>query len=93
MSDDILYEVFIRPRAGLAHRHVGSLRAADAETALLNARDCFTRRREGESVWVVSAEHIVASLPQDKEAMFSPADDKVYRHPDFYDVPDEVEHM
>ena len=93
MSGDILYEVFIRPRAGLAHRHMGSLRAPDAEAALLNARDCFTRRREGESVWVVPAVSITASAPRDKEAMFSPADDKPYRHPDFYEVPDEVEHL
>ena len=93
MSGDVLYEVFIRPRAGLAHRHVGSLRAPDAEAALLNARDCFTRRREGESIWVVPAESVVASSPRDKEALFSPADDKAYRHPDFYEVPDEVEHM
>ena len=93
MSGDILFEVFIRPRAGLAHRHAGSLRAPDAETALLNARDCFTRRREGESVWVTPSKCVTASSPADKEAMFSPADDKVYRHPDFYNVPDEVEHM
>lgn len=93
MSGDTLYEVFIRPRAGLAHRHVGSLRAPDAETALLHARDCFTRRHEGESIWLVPADAIVASSPGDKAALFSPADDKVYRHPDFYEVPDEVEHM
>lgn len=93
MSGDILFEVFIRPRAGLAHRHVGSLRAADAESALLSARDCFTRRREGESIWVVPAGAITASSPGDKAALFSPADDKVYRHPDFYDVPAEVERM
>ena len=93
MGDDKLYEVFVRPRAGLGHRHVGSLRAPDAESALLHARDCFTRRREGESVWVVPAENITASSPSDRGEMFSPADDKVYRHPDFYKVPDGVEHL
>ncbi|HAJ84934.1 MAG TPA: 1,2-phenylacetyl-CoA epoxidase subunit B, partial [Rhodobacteraceae bacterium] len=34
-----LWEVFIRPRNGLAHRHCGSLHAADAEMALQAARD------------------------------------------------------
>ena len=42
-----LWEVFIRPRNGLAHRHCGSLHAADAEMALQAARDVYTRRGEG----------------------------------------------
>jgi len=25
--------------------------------------------------------------------MFDPASDKIYRHPTFYDIPDEVGHM
>ena len=29
-----LWEVFVRARNGLAHRHVGSVHAADAEMAL-----------------------------------------------------------
>ena len=28
-----------------------------------------------------------------KRAMFEPAESKIYRHPTFYDVPDEVGHM
>ena len=47
-----LWEVFIRPRNGLAHRHCGSLHAADSEMALQAARDVYTRRGEGLSVWV-----------------------------------------
>ena len=42
-----LWEVFIRSRTGLAHRHVGSVHAVDAEMALQNARDVYTRRGEG----------------------------------------------
>ena len=86
-----LYEVFIRSKQGLAHQHAGSLHAADAQMALENARDVYTRRGEGLSVWVVPSEAITASSPDDKEVMFDPADTKVYRHPTFYDVPDEVE--
>lgn len=86
-----LWEVFIRAREGLSHKHVGSLHASDAEMALQHARDVYTRRREGESIWVVQSSDIVASAPADKESLFDPADSKIYRHPTFYEVPDEVE--
>ena len=86
-----LFEVFIRSKQGLAHQHAGSLHAADAQMAIENARDVYTRRGEGLSIWVVPAAEITASSPDDKEVMFDPADSKVYRHPTFYDVPDEVE--
>lgn len=88
-----LWEVFIRPRTGLNHKHVGSLHAADAEMALQAARDVYTRREEGNSIWVVKAEQIVASDPNLAEENFDPAADKIYRHPSFYDIPDEVGHM
>ena len=55
-----LWEVFIRSRNGLAHRHVGSLHAPDATLALQSARDLYTRRGEGLSIWVVPSNAIVA---------------------------------
>ena len=85
-----LWEVFIRGQHGLNHRHVGSLHAADAEQAILNARDVYTRRNEGVSIWVVPSNAISASAPSDKGPLFEPANDKVYRHPTFYDIPDDV---
>ena len=88
-----LWEVSIRARGGLDHRHVGSLHAPDAEMALLNARNAYTRRGEGNSIWVVKAEDIIASNPDDKGSFYDPADDKVYRHPTFYSLPDEVDHI
>jgi ring-1,2-phenylacetyl-CoA epoxidase subunit PaaB len=88
-----LWEVFIRTRNGLAHKHAGSIHAADAELALQSARDVYTRRGEGNSIWVVLSSSIVASDPQEQEEFFDPADDKIYRHPTFYDIPDEVGHM
>lgn len=88
-----LWEVFIRARNGLAHKHAGSIHAADAEMALQAARDVYTRRGEGQSVWVVRSSEIVASDPQDKEMMFEPTADKIYRHPTFYDIPEEVGNM
>jgi ring-1,2-phenylacetyl-CoA epoxidase subunit PaaB len=88
-----LWEVFIRPRNGLAHRHCGSLHATDAKMALQAARDVYTRRGEGLSVWVIPSVQISASDPQDREEMFDPSNDKVYRHPNFYNIPDDVGHM
>ena len=88
-----LWEVFIRPRRGLAHSHVGSVHAADAQTALRNARDVYTRRQEGVSLWVIESALITASSPQEKDAFFEPAADKIYRHPTFYEIPDGVEHL
>jgi ring-1,2-phenylacetyl-CoA epoxidase subunit PaaB len=88
-----LWEVFIRSRNGLDHKHCGSVHAADASMALKNARDVFTRRMEGVSVWVVRADQIIASDPDAKPEMFDPAADKIYRHPTFYILPDEVGHM
>ncbi len=86
-----LWEVFIRSRTGLSHKHVGSLHAADQQMALQNARDLYTRRQEGVSIWVVPSVAIHASDPAERDAFFDPADDKIYRHPTFYDIPDEVE--
>jgi ring-1,2-phenylacetyl-CoA epoxidase subunit PaaB len=85
-----LFEVFIRGQHGLSHRHVGSLHAADAGMAIKNARDVYTRRNEGVSIWVVEAAQIAASSPEEKGSLYEPANDKVYRHPTFFDIPDEV---
>jgi ring-1,2-phenylacetyl-CoA epoxidase subunit PaaB len=88
-----LWEVFIRSRSGLAHKHCGSVHAADAEMALQAARDVYTRRGEGNSIWVVPSSAIIASDPSDKGELFEPALSKIYRHPTFYEVPDDVGHM
>ncbi|MDZ4823564.1 MAG: 1,2-phenylacetyl-CoA epoxidase subunit PaaB [Flavobacteriales bacterium] len=88
-----LWEIFIRSKSGLAHKHVGSLHATDAKMAMENARDVYTRRMEGVSIWVVESKFITASSPDEKDILFDPANDKVYRHPTFYDIPPEVGHM
>ena len=92
-SDWPLWEVFIRSKQGLDHKHVGSLHAADAQMAIENARDVYTRRMEGISIWVVESKYIHASSPAEAESLYEPANDKVYRHPTFYDLPDELKHM
>jgi len=93
MNNWPLYEIFIRSKNGLNHKHVGSLHASDANMAIQNARDVYTRRSEGVSIWVVEARQITASNPDDSEALFDPAEDKIYRHPTFYDLPIELKHI
>jgi ring-1,2-phenylacetyl-CoA epoxidase subunit PaaB len=88
-----LWEVFVRSRNGLDHKHAGSVHAPDATLALQMARDVYTRRQEGVSIWVVPSDQITASDPGDKAAFFDPMEDKVYRHPTFYELPEEVNHM
>ena len=83
----------MRAKRGLTHNHVGSLHAPDAQMALRNARDLYTRRQEGVSIWVVRAADITASSPDERDAFFDPAGDKVYRHPTFYEVPEDVEYL
>jgi ring-1,2-phenylacetyl-CoA epoxidase subunit PaaB len=92
-TDWPLWEVFIRSKQGLDHKHVGSLHAADAQMAIENARDVYTRRMEGVSIWVVESKYIHASNPEDAGEFFEPAVDKIYRHPTFYELPDEVNQM
>ena len=93
MKDWPLWEVFIRGKGGLSHRHAGSVHAADAKMALEHARDTYTRRMEGVSLWVVRSADIVASDPADAGPLFAPAEDKIYRHPTFYSIPDTVKHI
>lgn len=88
-----LWEIFIRGQHGLSHRHVGSLHAPDAALAIRHARDVYTRRNEGTSIWAARSADIVASAPSDKEPLFDPANAKVYRHPTFFDIPEEAGNM
>ena len=95
MSEDNqgdLWEVFIQPKPE-DHKHAGSLHAYDKEMAMKSARDLYTRRQEGVGIWIVKAEDIVSSQPEDSESFFDPSNDKVYRHPTFYKLPDGAKHI
>ena len=72
-----LFEVFVRGRQSLDHVHVGSLHAADEQMAVHNARDVYTRRNEGVSIWVVRSALITASGPDATDA------GPLHPHPDF----------
>ena len=82
-----VWEVFVQGPKGDPHEHAGSVHAVDAEQALQNARDVYARRGEAVSIWVVPSAWITASTPDDMGPFFDPANDKPYRHPQYYKVP------
>lgn len=82
-----LWEVFVQSKPGQPFKHAGSVHASDKGMAIQNARDVYTRRGETAGLWVVRAADIVAADPSDSDMLFEPADDKIYRHPSFYEVP------
>jgi ring-1,2-phenylacetyl-CoA epoxidase subunit PaaB len=88
-----LWEVFTQKKSGLPHEHAGSVRAPDAEMALLNARDVYTRRNEAVNIWVVKSEHIIGSTPEESGPFFDPANDKIYRNPNFYKTPSGIKQI
>lgn len=88
-----LWEVFIQSKPGQAFKHAGSVHAYDKDMAIENARDIYTRRNEGTQLWIVPSSEIIAVSDSELESFFGPADDKVYRHPTFYNLPDGVKQM
>lgn len=88
-----LWEVFIQGKSGNPHKHAGSIHASDKKMALQNARDIYTRRGEGRSIWVVQSNHIAGSTLEEESEYFDPSDDKVYRHPTFYKIPEGVKNI
>lgn len=88
-----LWEVFVRSSRGLSHVHAGSLHAPDAEMAVRNARDLYTRRNEGVSLWVVRSTDISTSDPDAKDMMFESPQGKDYRHATYYKESEGVKHL
>jgi ring-1,2-phenylacetyl-CoA epoxidase subunit PaaB len=73
-----VYEVFLKREGKDEFRHAGSLEAATPELALVLARENYTRRAEGDAMWLVDREHIIES----EEGFIAPNDDKPHRHND-----------
>lgn len=88
-----LWEVFIQSKPGQSFKHAGSIHAYDKEMAVENARDVYTRRGEGTALWVVPSDAIVAVDISEAASFFEPANDKIYRHPTFYNLPEGTENM
>ena len=89
-----LYEVFVRGKRGLNHVHVGSLHAADdRDGSAPRPRRLHPPQRGREHLGGALRRDITASSPDEKDPLFAPSGDKVYRHPTFYEIPDNVPHM
>lgn len=88
-----LWEVFIQSKAGQPYKHAGSVHAFDKEMAINNARDIYTRRGEGTGLWVVPSTEIVSVTIAEDDSFFEPSNDKIYRHPTFYNLPEGVTNM
>ncbi len=72
-----VYEVFLKKAGKAPFEHAGSLTAVDDDMALLFARDCYSRRGEGDQMWVVKRDNILAAPEQDLEIS-----DRDHRHSD-----------
>ncbi|MBK9319329.1 MAG: 1,2-phenylacetyl-CoA epoxidase subunit B [Bacteroidetes bacterium] len=87
------WEVFTQNKNGEAHEHAGNVHAPDAEVALMNARDVYGRRQEAVNIWVVPSAAITASTPEDVGSFFDPANDKMYRWPNYFKTPDGIKQI
>ena len=76
-----VYEVFRRHGHKEPFEHCGAVIAPDPEMALIMAKECFLRRREGEHLWVVRRSDIHSF--QD-ESLLEIAADKSYRFNEGY---------
>ena len=76
-----VYEVFRRAGHKDPFTHAGAVIAPDSEMALLMAKECFLRRREGEHLWVVRRSDIHSMAD---ESLLEIAADKSYRFASAY---------
>ncbi len=72
-----VYEVFLKKAGKAPFEHAGSLNALDDDMALLFARDCYNRRGEGDQMWVIRRDHVLAVPGQNLEIS-----DRAHRHSD-----------
>jgi ring-1,2-phenylacetyl-CoA epoxidase subunit PaaB len=76
-----IYEVFRRSGHKDPFEHCGAVKAPDPDLALLMAKECFLRRREGEHLWVVRRNDIHSFSD---ESLLELAADKTYRFASAY---------
>ena len=76
-----VYEVFRRLGHKEPFEHCGAVIAPDSDMALLMAKECFLRRREGEHLWVTRRADIHSFKD---ESLLEIAADKSYRFASAY---------
>lgn len=87
------WEVFIQGKSGSPFEHAGSVHASDKKMALQNARDIYTRRCEGRALWVVLTDNIATTTRDEEAEFFAPSEDKIYRTPNFYKMPEGTKNL
>ncbi len=88
-----LWEVFIQSKRGLDHKHVGSVHATDARWRSRTRVTCTRDGRKARASGWCRPAPISASQPDDAAMFFDPADDKTYRHPTFYVMPEGAKYI
>ncbi|MCY4067859.1 MAG: hypothetical protein OXE79_01955 [Acidimicrobiaceae bacterium] len=73
-----VYEVFLKKDGREEFRHAGALEASTEELALLLAREAYARRAEGDRLWLVRRDHVIAAADE----FVAPNADKPHRHHD-----------
>ena len=76
-----VYEVFRRLGHKEPYEHCGAVIAPDSDMALIMAKECFLRRREGHHLWVVRRSDIHSFKD---ESLLEIAADKSYRFAEGY---------
>lgn len=76
-----VYEVFRRTGHKDPFEHCGGVTAPDSQMALMTAKECYLRRREGEHLWVVRRSDIHSF---EDESLLEIAAEKTYRFASAY---------
>jgi ring-1,2-phenylacetyl-CoA epoxidase subunit PaaB len=76
-----VYEVFRRSGHKDPFEHCGAVIAPDKDMALLLAKECFLRRREGQHLWVAKRSDLHSFSD---ESLLDIAADKSYRFAEAY---------
>lgn len=76
-----IYEVFRRSGHKDPFEHAGAVIAPDPDMALMMAKECFVRRREGDHLWVVRRNDVYSFKD---ESILEIAADKSYRFASAY---------
>jgi len=75
------------------HGCLGTVEQHRNAAGVRNARDLYTRRAEGVSIWVVRASDITSSDPDAKGEFFESPQGKEYRHATYYKESEAVPHL
>ena len=83
------YEVFVQKKRGDQHEHVGIVHAANAELALVLAKEQYARRGQCVNIWVVNTADVTATSYEDSD-IFDSIPSKTHREASDYKVKDKI---